>query len=226
MSGGEVCHHSPLHCTKKGTSQRISQGINVGDKLPQISGGKKSAAVDHWTFSYSNLLTLKSDVRNFIFDPNLINYRANECRERGRRSSSRDKMRKEGRCYKCGRRGHKQRDCSRSGSRSRSRDRDHHRESRRSRRSRSRSRSSSSRSYSSRNGRRHHKRSHSPKREKGERREGAREQGREGASVPLCACVSCVCVVRAVKGGEGAESERKGIKGRNGGKSQEYLGLF
>ena len=68
------------------------------------------------------------------------NYRANECRER-RRSLSRDKMRKEGRCFKCNKRGHKQRDCSRG------------------RRSNSRSSSRSSRS-SSRGDRRKHRRDH------------------------------------------------------------------
>ena len=60
-------------------------------------------------------------------------YRAADCRTR-RRSRSRSLMKKEGRCFKCGGRGHLQRDCK--GRRSDSR----------SRRKRSRS---SSRSYSS-----------------------------------------------------------------------------
>jgi hypothetical protein len=104
----------------------------------------------------------------------LTNYRANECRDRSVRSNSRDKARKEGRCYKCGRRGHKQRDCSHSRSRSRSRSRRGGR--------RSRSASSYSRS-SSRGGRRHRKRSYTPKRGKsGDRRRGRSYSSRDSRS--------------------------------------------
>lgn len=104
----------------------------------------------------------------------LTKYRANECRDRSARSNSRDKARKEGRCYKCGRRGHKQRDCSKSRSRSRSRSRRGGRK--------SRSASSYSRS-SSRGGRRHHKRSYTPKRGKsGDRRRGRSYSSRDSRS--------------------------------------------
>ena len=66
--------------------------------------------------------------------------RSNQCRER-KRSSSNDRMRKEGRCFKCNKHGHKQRDCKNNNynnhsSRSRSESSDSSRGSRHSRKRR------------------------------------------------------------------------------------------